>query len=110
MQTNPLAKNWILVDSVSVTGAGGSSDTKTITLPSSYTELMLTVGVPNNVYNSTIYAPNTPGAIASYTGVDGSGNITVSLSAVLGGNDLRVSHTYNRYGSSQTIEAKLYYR
>ena len=113
MQGNPFAeelKKWTFVDSVSVTGAGGSSNTKVITLPSSYTELLVTVEISNIVYGSCVIPSPRNNGIAIYTGSDTSGNHTYTISAELAGGNLRVAHTYNRYGSSHTVDAKVYYR
>lgn len=113
MQGNPFAKElnkWNLLDSISASGGGGTSNTKTITLPTFYNELLVTVESAGMVYASSVCTSGHSGVMAIYTGIDLAGNHTFSISAELSSTTLRVAHTYNRYGSTIAVDAKVYYR
>lgn len=104
---------WTLVDSVSYTGTAGSSNSKTITMPSGWKDLLLLI-----VYSDLVFASSElhSGAVtgnkmyAYYTALDTAGSPTIALEASLNSTSLTMRHQYNKYGNSITVTAKLYYR
>lgn len=106
----PPTDKWKKIDEVSATGTTGTSNSKTVSIPSDAKELLLRIKLPDgSVLVSTIGFVTDPTITARYAYFPNSATLSQYLEATLSGTSLIVGIRYLPSGSG-TVFAELYYR